>query len=503
MQTTRTRIRARPPAEAPAVVRDTPAPGVQRSIALRNLIFRLGVIATMAIIFLAIRHVKAVVWPQGGHPANNLFDHVIGWSAVTWSLMLPWAIADVSGWLLYRRRTSVTEETRATTRSTTMRFPVVFRIVTRGDQPETVIATIHSVLDSMRWRPSFPYRVEVVSDIPIKGLADHEAVHAIVVPDDFQTSNGATHKARALHYALSISRIPDDAWILHLDEESHVTEELIVGIREAVTEEERSGRYRIGQGLITYHRDLASNKVFSMADSIRVGDDLGRFHLQYRLHQILFGMHGSFLLVRSSVERQVGFDFPPEACTTEDTTWALRQMGAGNRFRWVEGTVIEQSPASLNDFIRQRRRWFTGMWWAARKTPVPVRYRRSLWFAMFLWTVGWTGFAYSLLHIFSGVAVPRGLAIVGDAIFAVFVTNYLLGLWVSLSMREGMRALRRIDYFILQTVMIPIFTVLEASAVVYSLISPERRFHVVHKPTPHVDPQSRARVAPEPSWYKP
>jgi egghead protein (zeste-white 4 protein) len=384
-----------------------------------------------------------------------------------------------------------------------MRFPVVFRIVTRGDQPETVIATTHSVLDAMGFRPSFPYRVEVVSDIPIDGLPDHEAVRAVVVPDDFETSNGATHKARALHYALSISQIPDDAWILHLDEESHVTEELIVGIREAVTEEERTGKHRIGQGLITYHRDLTSNKVFSMADSIRVGDDLGRFHLQYRLHQILFGMHGSFLLVRSSVERQVGFDFPPEACTTEDTTFALLQMGAGNRFRWVEGTVIEQSPASFNDFIRQRRRWFTGMWWAARKTPVPVRYRRSLCFAMFLWTVGWTGFAYSLLHVFSGVAVPRGLALVGDAIFAVFVTNYLLGLWVSLSMREGIRALRRIDYFALQAVLIPIFTLLEASAVVYSLISPERRFYVVNKPTHHADLPSGARVASEPSWYKP
>ena len=490
MQTTRTRTAAQPQTEAPGPDRAAPEPIAERSLASRNLVFRLGVIALMAIIFLAIRYVKGVVWPQGGHPANNLFDHVIAWSAVTWSLMLPWAIADVSGWLLFRRHTKATEETRAASRSTTMRFPVVFRIVTRGDQPETVIATTHSVLDSMRWRPSFPFQVEVVSDVPIEGLPDHEAVHTIVVPDDFETSNGATHKARALHYAISASPIADDGWILHLDEESHVTEELIVGIREAVTEEERSGKHRIGQGLITYHRDLASNKVFSMADSIRVGDDLGRFHLQYRLHQILFGMHGSFLLVRSSVERQVGFDFPPEACTTEDTTWALRQMGEGNRFRWVEGTVIEQSPANLNDFIHQRRRWFTGMWWAARKTPVPVKYRRSLWFAMFLWTVGWTGFAYSLLHIFSGVAVPHGLAIVGDAIFAVFVTNYLLGLWVSLSMQEGLRALRHPGYFVLQAAMIPIFTVLEASSVVYSLISPERRFHVVDKPTPEAEPRS-------------
>jgi hypothetical protein len=104
-------------------------------------------------------------------------------------------------------------------------------------------------------------------------------------------------------------------------------------------------------------------------------------------------------------------------------------------------------------------------------------------FAMSLWTIGWTGFAYSLLHVFSGVAVPHPIAVLGDAIFAVFVTNYVLGLWVSLSMREGLPPIKRLRYLALQAVTIPIFTVLEASAVVYSLLSPERRFHVVHKPT--------------------
>jgi egghead protein (zeste-white 4 protein) len=460
----------------------------KRSLAFRNTVFRLGVIALMLVIFLAIRHLKGVVWPHGGHSAHNPFDQIVAWSALTWVLMVPWAMADVVGWMLYRRHTPVTEETRQKTATRRMRYPVVFRIVTRGDQPATVIATIWAVLEAMQARPAFRYRVEVVSDMPIDGLPDHGSVHAIVVPEEYETSNGATHKARALHYALSVSRIPDDAWILHLDEESHVTEGLIVGIREAVAEEERTGAHRIGQGLITYHRDLASNKLYSLADSIRVGDDIGRFHLQYRMHRILFGMHGSFLLVRSNIERQVGFDFPPEACTTEDTTWALRQMGAGNRFRWVDGTVIEQSPGTFRDFVRQRRRWFTGMWWAAKRTPVAARYRAPLMFAMSLWTIGWTGFAYSLLHVFSGVDVPHPIAVVGDAIFAVFVTNYLLGLWVSLSMREGRQTVRRLRYFVLQAVTIPIFTVLEGSAVVYSLLSPERRFHVVDKPT--VDPQT-------------
>ena len=122
------------------------------------------------------------------------------------------------------------------------------------------------------------------------------------------------------------------------------------------------------------------------------------------------------------------------------------------------------------------------MWWAARKTPVPRRYRASLWLAMFLWTVGWTGFAYSLLHVLSGVNVPTPLAMAGDAIFAVYLTNYLLGLWVSLSRQDTHRGLRRVGYFVAQAVLIPVFAVIEASAVVYSLVKPERRFHVVHKP---------------------
>ena len=34
----------------------------------------------------------------------------------------------------------------------------------------------------------------------------------------------------------------------------------------------------------------------------------------------------------------------------------------------------------------------------------------------------------------------------------------------------------------LQVLLIPVFTVMEASAVVYGLARPERRFHVVEKP---------------------
>ena len=456
--------------------------------------FRLGILLLLVGSFVTIRFLKHLVWPHGGHPAHDPLDHLVQWGAVVWTAIAPWAIADVAGWMLFRRHTPVTEEARREGPGSPMTHHVAFRIVTRGDQPGIARATVWSVLEAMQARPLFPFSVEVVSDEPVTGLPDHPAVRAIVVPAGYETPHGATHKARALHHAMLVSPVDEDAWVLHLDEESHATPALIIGIRNAVMEEEANGLHRIGQGLITYERDLRKNPLYTMADSIRVGDDLGRFYLQYRLHSILFGMHGSFLLVRANVERQVGFDFPPEACTTEDTTWALHQMAAGNRFRWVDGTVIEQSPRHFRDFVRQRRRWFTGMWWAARRTNVPARFRASLALAMLLWTVGWLGFAYSLLHIASGVAVPGALGFIGDCIFSVYLTNYLLGLWVSLSGTKTLGGVRRVAFFVAQAFLIPVFAVIEGAAVVYSLVRPERRFHVVSKPAEEQDPPTSTRA---------
>ncbi len=447
----------------------------------RNAGFRLGVVALMVGVFFGVRLVKAVLWADAGHVPTGTLEEIVRWMGITWALLLPWALADVLGWLLFRRHTWVTEEVESGDSPAVMSHLVSFRIVTRGDQPNVVAGTVESILTTMERRWLFPFSVEVVTDIPINTLPAHPAVRQIVVPAEYQTSNGATHKARALHYALGKSPLRDNEWILHLDEESHITEQLVVGIREAVTEEETSGEYRIGQGLILYHRDLESNPVFTLADSIRVADDVGRFHLQYRLNRVLFGMHGSFVLVRNSVEKEVGFDFTPAGCTTEDTTWGLSQMGAGNRFRWVEGTVVEQSPRRLIDFIKQRRRWFSGMWWAALHAPVGLRHRLSLLVTMFLWSVGWFNLVYSWIHLASGVILPAPIAILGEFVFTVYVANYLLGLWVSLTDRKTDSPTARAGYLIKQLLWMPIHATIEAAAVVYALFKPEASFHVVAK----------------------
>jgi len=450
-----------------------------RRFRLHNVAFRLGILLLFVGVLVAIRWAKAAIWPLEGRPPENLWDELLVFGSITWAMIIPWAVADLSGWSIYRRRTRATHLPPGPA----IEAPVCFRIVARGDQPDVAASTAASILDTMRRRPLFPFTVEVVTDLPVPALPADDRVSNLVVPVGYATSKGATHKARALHYALETSEVDDRTWIVHLDEETHVTEGMVTGIRDHIAAEDGRPRPAIGQGLVLYHRGLETNTVMTLADSVRVADDMGRFHLQYRLHRMLFGMHGSYVAVRTDVERRVGWDLPPEACITEDTTWALLQTADGARFEWIDGYAVEQSPQTPLDFLRQRRRWFVGMWWGALRAPVRLRHRVPLIVSMIVWSVGWMALLYAVIRIFSGVIVPEPIAWLGDVVFATYVTNYTLGGWVSL-VDKGVGILDRLRYLTLQIVLVPVFTFLEAGAVVYALARPETGFHVVRKTLP-------------------
>jgi egghead protein (zeste-white 4 protein) len=271
-----------------------------------------------------------------------------------------------------------------------MSIPVCFRIVSRGQNAAVLAETVDNIRHQMARHRLFPYRIEVVTDLRVD-LPSGDDLFALVVPATFRPRRGARFKARALEYARRKSRLPRNAWILHLDEESRITPSLIAGIRSAVLEEEESGRHRIGQGAILYHRNLRRNPILTLADSLRTGDDLGRFHLQHRLGLTLFGLHGSFILVRNSIEQQSSFDVGAAGSITEDAWWALVQMDRGRRCRWVDGYVVEQSPETIRDFIKQRRRWYVGLVKCVLKAPTRLRYRIPLGITLFLWSVSWLG----------------------------------------------------------------------------------------------------------------
>jgi egghead protein (zeste-white 4 protein) len=425
------------------------------------------------LVFGAIVGVRSLLW-DGGRPAASTLDHALVVLSATWMAPVAVTAVTVVGYILFRRPEPPPERLRI------LDIPVCFRIVARGDNVPAVQGTVRSIRATMAALPVYPYTIEVVTDVPVPLPAVREIV-PLVVPNDYRTPRGSLYKARALQFAVERSTLPDRAWIMHLDEESHITRSVVLGIYRAVVEEHSSESPRIGQGLILYHRNLEEDLIFGLADSIRSGDDLGRFYVQHRLGVTLFGLHGSFILVRNDIEKEIGFDVGPEGSVTEDAFWALEHMALGRRCRWVDGVIVEQAPQRLRDFLKQRRRWFVGLCQVVRHAPVPLRWRLPLAFSIVAWSLAWLGVLYTYVNFITGIDTPDLIWLAGTFAFAVYVTQYLVGLRINMDHR-GIRGFwRRARLYVLQVLLVPVFALMEAAGVVYGIVKPESAFHVIRK----------------------
>ena len=213
---------------------------------------------------------------------------------------------------------------------------------------------------------------------------------------------------------------------------------------------------------------------------LRTGDDVSRFYFQYRMATAAFGVHGSFILVRNDAEASVGFEFGAEGSITEDAWWALSMMERGHRFGWVDGYVVEQAPSSVKDFVRQRRRWYSGLAKVALYAPAPWWARLVMMAFMATWTVSGMGVLYTCTNLVLGLRTPGLIAWLGAGCYAWYQTMYLVGL--QLNLRHYPVRLpwwRRALYYVAQVTLMPVFGALEGAGVLYALARPERGFFVV------------------------
>ncbi len=407
-------------------------------------------------------------------PGDGTSAEVLDGLSFIWVLLALPVVLNVLGALTFRNGSKPTTDDRPITN------PVCFRLVTRGTNVEAVLKSVHAVTTAMAQVPLFPFTVEVVTD-RILPLPVMHCLTTILVPTDYQTPHATRFKARALHYALQVSPVTDTTWLFHLDEETHVTPSAVRGIRNAIVDEEASGELRIGQGVVLYHRDLTEHPFLTLADSVRTGDDLGRFRLQHTWGQTAFGMHGSFILVRNDVEKEVGFDLGPAGSVTEDAWWSLVEMTKGRRSRWIDGYCLEQSTRSVMDFVKQRRRWFIGLCLVCLHAPARLWHRIALVSSVLVWGVGWLGWwGISVAVIVFNVRIPYVVFLIGTVSLTAYSALYVLGLELNLEQR-GVSPARRVIWHLLQLVFLPLFSLLEGSAVVYGVVRPDTNFHIVKK----------------------
>jgi beta-1,4-mannosyltransferase len=309
------------------------------------------------------------------------------------------------------------------------------------------------------------------------------------------TVNKSHHKARALTYLQEQTHPQSEDWHIYLDEESKIDEVFIAGIYRFIVHSEQKmrqpkHRYRgyIGQGTIIYQ---GGHWFFRGADAIRTADDLGRFHFQYRLGMPIFGMHGSFIVVRGIDEASLTFDVGPRNSIAEDTAWALRAWMKGFRFAWIDGFLYEQPPQTVKDFIKQRCRWLIGIRLVLGDKTLPLRYKWCLGIFTYSWHLSLIPTLVAIMALFTHTNAFLWVQIPANFVWTVFFLSYLQGTHAQTRRSAQFFFRRQSSYF--QRVKMQIFssplalgifwyTLLESVSILYSCIRPRQGFFVIRKP---------------------
>lgn len=314
-------------------------------------------------------------------------------------------------------------------------------------------------------------------------------IHLVVVPTCFITQH-ARYKSRALEY-FRLHHVHNDDWILHMDEESTIDFENF----QKCLAFARENKYDVGQGVIYYnsfHYNLwtFTSKLITVADALRVSDDLCRFRLQYFLiHRPIFGLHGSFLMIRGAVENKVTWDHKYAGNLTEDYAFGM-QTDSNVTYGPIHGVVREVSPQSMRDFAKQRRRWLLGI------LTLPYFWPR---FMGALWMMGSFTFVATYLHVILSLVwfyvfdsllpvTPMWLGALSTVSFVIPVYMYAIGLLIQhldylyTTQRGWLYSVGYIvGHFLLA---IPLFvcgSVLETVCIYYSLVTRPKTFDVVRK----------------------
>ena len=300
------------------------------------------------------------------------------------------------------------------------------------------------------------YEIWIVTDNPNPPSFTDERIRVIVVPSEFDCT--ARYKARALEYARR-KRISEyyNGWIYFMDEENRITEQTI----RAITNFAEYGNAKLASGPLWF--SSGGSRLVWLGDSIRtcicrvchLGHSCGWWPL-----------YGENLLMHCGVEKEIGWEFNS---LTEDILFTAYAGGRGYRTGWHGGELHSTSPASLVDFIRQRRRWMRGVLQVVLNKKVKVKYRAFELYLFICSLLGMILITGIITDLFYNITPFAHLWYYLFPALLMFPAVYFTGCRGSLKDR------------LTASLLSWIFVILEGVAAWLSLVNPPRRFDIVKK----------------------
>lgn len=428
---------------------------------------------------------------------------LLGWiTTVVWTVPTLASVVGLVGALLTLRRVRRQRGWREAEPAWDDLLVVVVPTIGRND---TYPALERAVRSYARYFPEyFPFlRIDIIVEEGCEAQADIDALGAsgphyrvVVVPRAYQTANGTRFKARANHYShelrIAEGEARENVWILHMDDDTGVGPDTGASMARFINAQRRAGRKakHLAQGVLTYPREFAVNRMTWLCDAVRPSCDITLFAVMTGGGTPRAGLHGELLLIRSSIEATIGWDFGPKAIV-EDAQLALhfsaRYKGGSD---WFSGSCYGASPANMKDLMKQRERWAWGLIALAFNRTVPLRSRILLMYNVSAWTLG------LFQHV--GVILAFG-ALIGDLntspasplILPLWALNVASGVWMyweGLKVNANVSANgRRLWWEPIAVVgLIPFFSLYEGLAVFRGFLRflrrSENKFVVIAKP---------------------
>ncbi|CAL8081439.1 unnamed protein product [Orchesella dallaii] len=356
---------------------------------------------------------------------------------------------------------------------------ICIRVVTRGDFPDLVKKNVNRNLNLCLDVGLENFMMEVVTDRMIPGLSEYQRVREVVVPPSYATKTGALFKARALQYCLEpdVNILSDQDWIVHLDEETILTDNAIRGILNFVY----NGKHQFGQGVITYANDQVVNWLTTLADSFRVADDMGKLRAQfYIFHKPYFSWKGSYVVTQCGAERKISFDNGPDGSVAEDCYFGMKAYSQGYSFNFIEGEMWEKSPFTIWDFLQQRKRWMQGIFLVVHSKTLAWRNKLLLAISLYSWIT--LPLSTSNLVLAKMVPIPCYPLVnfICGLIGAMNIYMYIFGVIKSFSFHR-MGAGKMIFFIIGALLTVPFNILVENVAVIWGLFGKKHHFYVVNK----------------------
>ena len=442
---------------------------------------------------------------------------VVGWFAEPHAGLLGWPLTVLWTWPIVNtligirgifRTRSLLKQSRARWRGdpVTVCEDFLLVVVPSIGRYDTYPALERSVMSFIRHLPMcFPWmRVDIVIEEGCEAgrriydlAARSDLIRVVVIPRRYRTPNGTRFKARANHFSHELRiyerETRDDVWVLHMDDDTGVGPDTAIAMARFIEEQYQAGpdAKHMAQGILTYPRELAVNRLTWLADSVRPADDVARFSAWTGSGTPRAGLHGELLLVRASVEATIGWDFGPRSIV-EDAQFALifcrRYKG---RSAWFAGRCYGASPATIRDFIRQRERWCWGLVGLAFNWSLSLRSRAYIGYSVVSWVLG------PVQHIAVVLAVGFLLADVNTSPEALFVIPlWALNMaytawmyWEGLRLNAGVSARGRRRWWEppMTIILIPFFAMIEGIGGLRGFLKfarrTENKFVVIAKPT--------------------